>query len=127
MVAANDTEHPANSHHLKVKDVIAGRIFSMDNSGGISAIPGDPNNLSGKQTEKLQAANGAFGHCSLTLAVCLNFKFRWVFTVTDITQNIIGIDPLQHFNPLIDIGHKKVAERQTPLNVTGCRQINTIQ
>lgn len=71
----------------------------------------------------LQAANGsdihAYGHRSLTLDLCVNRRLHWVVIVANVPYRTIGVDILQHSDPLVDARHRKVVDRQTPLTVAG--------
>lgn len=86
-------------------------------------IPRDPSNLIVAQEETSGTANGAdihtCGHCSLTLDLALDRKFRWLFIVTDVLYPIIGMEFLLYFDLLVDARHRLIVDSQTSPTATG--------
>src|ERR1700755_2291527 len=72
----------------------------------------------------LYAANGStiatFGEKSCTLDLGLKRAFRWVCTIADVSQPIIGADFLSHFGLIVDLRHKRLLDNCTSLSTQGC-------
>src|SRR6201990_2082426 len=72
----------------------------------------------------LYAANGStiatYGEKSYTLDLGLKRAFRWLFTIADVSQPIIGADFLSHFGLIVDLRHKRLLDNCTSLSTQGC-------
>ena len=116
------TDVPGNSHsHLfYITDKISNHKFLVDTGAEISVIPSNKSDRHRRSlTFTLQAANGTqihtYGQRSLTLNLNLRRPYRWIFTVADVKQPILGADFLQHHGLLVDIRHKTIIDSNTNL------------
>lgn len=98
--------------------------FLIDTGADVSVIPKNfvkkpltPNKL------MLFAANGTkintYGTKLLTLNLNLRRPFPWPFIIADVTQPIIGVDFLTHFNLLVDVKKNALIDNLTKISSTG--------
>ena len=45
--------------------------------------------------------------------------FRWIFIIADVKKSVLGGDFLRAYNLLVDMGHKRLSDTPTHLNVQG--------
>ena len=122
------TNVPGNSHSrlFYITDKISNRKFLVDTGAEISVIPPNKSDRHRRSlTFTLQAANGTqihtYGQRSLTLNLNLRRPYRWIFTVADVKQPILGADFLQHHGLLVDIRHKTIIDSNTNLRTVMLR------
>ena len=118
--ALTATSVPGSSHSclFYIIDKTSRLKFLIDTDAEVSVIPhtkSDRHRCSLNFT--LQAANGTqihtYGQHSLTLNLHLRRPYRWVFTIADVKQPILGADCLQHHCFLVDIRRKTLIDSQT--------------
>ena len=107
-----------------MSDRPSGLHFLVDTGAEVSVIPPSRTvKLSHPDALVLQAANDTpiptFGKRSLTLNLGLRRSFQWVFVVAKVKHPILGADFLRHFNLLVDVGHKRLVDAVTNLQVNG--------
>ena len=114
------TNVPGNSHSrlFNITDKISNHKFLVDTGAEISVIPPNKSDRHCRSlTFTLQAANDTqihtYGQRSLTLNLNLRRPYRWIFTVADIKQPILGTEFFQHHGLLIDIRHKTIIDSNT--------------
>lgn len=70
---------------------------------------------------KLFAANGTeiktYGTKTLELNLRLRRPYKWEFIIADVKQPILGADFLSYHNLLVDVGLRKLTDRDTDLNI----------
>lgn len=98
--------------------------FLIDTGADISVIPYDPTiHVTVDEGLVLYAANGTkiptYGVQRLTLSLNLRRSFTWSFIVAKVSQPIIGIDFLKHFNLLVDAKNNSVIDAETQLACQG--------
>ena len=96
----------------------------MDTGAEVSVIPPSrTDRLSHPDALVLQAANdtpiSTYGKRSFTLNLDLRQSFQWVFVVAKVKHPILGAGFLRHFNLLVDVGHKRLVDALTNLQVNG--------
>ena len=116
------TNVPGNSHSrlFYITDKISNHKFLVDTGAEVSVIPPNKSDRHRRSlTFTLQAANGTqihtYGQRSLTLNLNLRRPYRWIFTVADVKQPILGADFLQYHGLLVDIRHKTIIDSNTNL------------
>lgn len=71
----------------------------------------------------LYAANGSqiptYGTKLISVSLNLRRDFRWPFIIADVTQPIIGVDFLTHFNLLVDVRNNCLIDKLTNLKSSG--------
>ena len=112
------------SHLFFISDRTSGLCLLVDTGAEVSVIPpSHTDRLSHPDALVLQAANDTpiptFGKQSLTLNLGLRRSFQWVFVVAKVKRPILGADFLRHFNLLVDVGHKRLVDAVTNLQVNG--------
>lgn len=95
--------------------------FLVDTGAERSIIPVDKDNKEPPDRTKLIAANGSsintYGEANITLTFGRNRKFNWKFIVADVTESILGADFFKYYNLLVDLGKKRLIDRQTQTQV----------
>ncbi|VUZ39991.1 unnamed protein product [Hymenolepis diminuta] len=108
----------------------SGTSYLIDSGAEISVLPSTRN--SSDHPLILAAAKGSpiktYGQKSVTLDLGLRRTFRWIFTIADVSNPIIGADFLCHFGLLLDLRRKKLtnpAYRDKPVNHSVTHSITT--
>lgn len=93
--------------------------FLIDTGADVSAVPKRFSDRTKPDGLVLFAANGTqiptYGTKLLTLNLNLRRNFSWPFIVADVTQPIIGVDFLTHFNLLVNVRHNCLIDSETKL------------
>lgn len=111
-------------NRIIVADPSSQTRFLIDTGADISVLPKSYipqsktlNNL------VLYAANGTkiptYGSKLLTMDLNLHRRFTWSFVVADVSQPILGVDFLKHFNLLVDVKNNRLIDNETKLSSTG--------
>ena len=107
-----------------VQDRNTSLTFLVDTGAQISIVP--PTNAersAGQGNFCLHAINNSeiptYGVRSLTLDIGLRRTFRWVFTVADVSQPVLGADFLYHFGLHVDLRHSTLSDSTTNLRIQG--------
>ncbi len=119
----------SSSRLLYVIDQCSKRQFLIDTGAEVSVLPatrqdriGQPKGIS------LKAANNStistYGRRELTLDIGLHRKFRWSFSVAEVSQPILGADFLRHFRVLVDLANSCLVDTETSLTVPA--QVSTL-
>ena len=91
-----------------IKDKESGLLFLVDSGAEISLIK--PENL--RASNALVTVNGApiaiFGSRTVYISFDKVTTFRWIFVITDVSNNIIGADFLKHFGLSFDFDSIKL-------------------
>lgn len=111
--------HAANS--MYVHDTGNDIYFLVDTGAERSIIPATNRDKETPERVHLIAANGThvntYGEANITLTFGRNRKFNWKFVIADVTESILGADFLKHHNLLVDLGKKRLIDRQTQTQV----------
>ncbi len=119
----------SSSRLLYVTDQCSKKKFLIDTGAEVSVLPatrqdriGQPKGIS------LKAANNStistYGRRELTLDIGLHRKFRWSFSVAEVSQPILGADFLRHFRVLVDLANSCLVDTETSLTVPA--QVSTL-
>ncbi len=119
----------SSSRLLYVTDQCSKRQFLIDTGAEVSVLPatrqdriGQPKGIS------LKAANNStistYGRRELTLDIGLHRKFRWSFSVAEVSQPILGADFLRHVRVLLDLATSCLVDTGTSLTVPA--QVSTL-
>lgn len=114
------------NHRLCVRDMKSGLNFLVDSGANVSVLPRKAvlkcNNAS-SASYKLYAANGTeittYGTHILELDLNLRRAFRWLFTIADVQQPILGADFLANHKLLIDLNGRRLVDQVTNLSTRG--------
>ncbi|VDL64552.1 unnamed protein product, partial [Hymenolepis diminuta] len=116
VVAETVSGHSRN--RLFLQDRNSGTSYLIDSGAEISVLPSTRN--SSDHPLILAAAKGSpiktYGQKSVTLDLGLRRTFRWIFTIADVSNPIIGADFLCHFGLLLDLRRKKLLDPLTSLH-----------
>ena len=63
--------------------------------------------------------NATYDVCSCTQNIGLRRTFRWVFTIANVKQAILGADFLHHFGLMVDMRHCVLLDLNTHLSIHG--------
>ena len=111
------------SRRISVKDKSTGINFLIDTGADVSVYPVTNTQRKLPFRCTLQAANKSpiktYGERSLTLNFGLRRTFRWIFTLADVSQPIIGADFLNQFALLVDIKNCRLVDYLTKLSIPG--------
>ncbi len=123
LVAESVAGHISNRLFF-VTDRQTGTRFLVDTGAEVSVIPPSRMERKRKQADQtLQAANNTviatYGTRSLTLDFGLRRTLRWIFTIADVRNPIIGADFLREHILLVDVGRKRLTDASTHLSVQG--------
>lgn len=123
-MATSAAGHTHQSRLFFVTDRSSGYRFLVDTGAEVSVLPPSAAERKHRQDHQtLQAVNNTsiatFGQRSLTLDLGLRRTFRWIFTVAEVKNPILGADFLRHFNLLVDVGHRQLSDASTHLSVQG--------
>ena len=124
LTATGVTGQTHTSRLFFISDRTSGLRLLVDTGAEVSVIPPSrTDRLSHPDALVLQAANdtsiSTYGKRSLTLNLGLRRSFQWVFVVAKVKHPILGADFLRHFNLLVDVGHKRLVDAVTNLQVNG--------
>ena len=99
---------------LIVKDAMSNLKFLVDTGACISVIPPREEDLDNVEDSNLTAANGSrivtYGERLLTLDLGLQQPLRWVFTIAQVQQPILGADFLAHYNIAVNLANKTLKQ-----------------
>ncbi len=102
---------------LKITDLDARLTFLIDTGASISLVPPTQQEKRSAPSYNLQAANGSpiasYGHRSISINLGLSRTFRWIFTVANVTQPILGADFLHHFSLSVDLRRNRLLDSKT--------------
>ena len=99
---------------LYISDRHSGRRFLVDSGAEISVVPpSGKDTRSGKRGESLTAANGnnikTYG--TRTIQVLVNARrFKWTFTIADVSQPLLGADILREHALLVDMKGRRLID-----------------
>ncbi|BES94023.1 Reverse transcriptase (RNA-dependent DNA polymerase) [Nesidiocoris tenuis] len=100
---------------LFIQDKVANLKFLIDSGLEISVLPPTAADRSNPSVRVLHAANGSkittYGNKTIVLSLNLPRKFKWKFTVANVTHPIIGADLLLHQGLLLDFKDRKLIDR----------------
>ena len=98
--------------------------FLVDTGAEVSVVP--PTRMERTHPQPgftLQGIDGTqittYGVRSCTLNIGLRRTFRWIFTIANVKQAILGADFLHHFGLVVDIRRHTLADSTTQLQVNG--------
>ena len=103
-----------------VTDQATGLCFLVNIEAEVSSV----SNLNHcKKNLCLQAVNNiliaTYGNRLLTLNIGLRCTFQWVFIIANVKNPIIGADFLHHYSLLVNVGHNRLVDNITQLQVQG--------
>lgn len=114
------------NHRLCVKDRNSGLNFLVDSGANVSVLPRRvvfKKDNAHSACYKLYAANGTeintYGTQVLELDLNLRRAFRWLFTIADVQQPILGADFLANHKLLIDLNGRRLVDQVTNLSSRG--------
>lgn len=102
--------------------------FLIDTGADISVIPRSvaPGSKLDRNS-RLTAANGSpiatYGERLLKVDLGLRRDYPYIFTVAAVTRPIIGADFLTRFGLLVDVGKRKLYDRETTLTVSAIEKV----
>ncbi|XP_033218483.1 uncharacterized protein LOC117173944 [Belonocnema kinseyi] len=112
------------SRHLFVTDRNTKTQYLIDTGADLCVLP--RTTVRGRREKSnygLYAANNSiiatYGIELITLDLGLRRKFSWRFVIADVTEPIIRVDFLDHFDLLVDIRNQRVVDSLTTVSVTG--------
>ena len=102
---------------LYISDRNSGHGFLVDSGAEISVVPpSGKDTRSGKRGESLTAANGsnikAYGTRTIHLLVNTR-RFKWTFTIADVSQPLLEADFLRAHALLVDIKGRRLIDSKT--------------
>ncbi len=111
------------SRRVSVNDKVTGINFLVDTGADVSVFPITAKEKNCPFQCTLQAANKTpiktYGERLLTLNLGLRRTFKWIFTLADVSQPIIGADFLNQFSLLVDIKNCRLVDSTTSLSIPG--------
>ena len=107
-----------------VRDKSSNTQFLVDTGTEVSVVPPPApsihiNRIPSRYSQSMDPLITTFGSRSLTLNLGLCRTFRWVFTVADVKQPILGADFLHHFGLHVDIRNRTLSDPTTSLLIHG--------
>ena len=114
--------HPSRLFHIHDRN--SNTRFLMDTCAEVSVIPSTCIGHSHSPSPCfLQGVNGSqiatYGVHSCTLNIGLCWTFRWVFTIANVKQAILGADFLHHFGLMVDMCRRVFLDSNTHLSIHG--------
>lgn len=110
------------SKRLIIADRKTGTRFLIDTGADISVFP-PPYPNKRKTISNLYAANGTkistFGEQLYVLDLGLRRAYKWIFTIANVRQAIIGADFLHHFGIVVDLKAECLRDSTTSLHSIG--------
>src|SRR6201990_3294413 len=124
---AGPPSQPIQQRLLLIFDPLSSLNYLIDTGAQISLLPKACVSSASVSPPclgpSLYAANGStiatYGEKSYTLDLGLKRAFRWLFTIADVSQPIIGADFLSHFGLIVDLRHKRLLDNCTSLSTQG--------
>ena len=102
---------------LYLFDSHSGRRFLVDTGAEVSVLPPSGSDTrSGKTGPLLTAANSSAIRTYGTRTISLNFKscrFKWTFTIADVSQPLLGADFLRAHSLLVDVKGRRLVHSET--------------
>lgn len=121
-IAANSIGQQ-KSNRLFVADRQSGTRFLIDTGADISVLPSSFTEKKRPTGPPLIAANGTpinnYGDKLIVLNLGLRRAYKWVFTIADVKQAIIGADFLRHFGLMVDLRSGSLIDKTTDCYTTG--------
>src|SRR5215470_8795448 len=115
-----------SAHLIRIYDPVTMFNFLLDTGSSASLVPKclvSPKTLASTPDRFLYAANGSaipvFGEISLTVSLQLRRSFTWIFVIADVTQPILGIDFLSHFDLTIDTKQGTLRDNLSSISTLG--------
>ncbi|RWS11202.1 uncharacterized protein B4U79_04372, partial [Dinothrombium tinctorium] len=113
----------SNSCRLFISDPMTKINFLIDTGATVSVIPAKGVDRRYRQELLLSAANqssiATYGQRSLTISLGFRREFKWVFTLADVKQAIVGADFLKQFGLVVDLRNRKLVDNTTQIHVAG--------
>lgn len=104
-------------HLLYIWDRHSGRRFLVDTGAEVSVLPPSSSDTrSSKNGPPLTAANGSNIRTYGVRTIPLNFnswRFKWIFTIADVSQPLLGADFLRAHSLLVDMKGKRLVNSET--------------
>ena len=96
-----------------IKDKESGLLFLLDSSAEISLVkPLLHEHRNQQASNALVTVNGVpiatFGFCTMYISFDKVMTFHWIFIIADVSNNIIGVDFLKHFDLSLDFASMKL-------------------
>ena len=114
--------HPSRLFHIYYRN--SNTRFLVDTGAKVSVIPSTRIDRSHSPSPCfLQGVDGSqiatYGVRSCTLNIGLRRTFRWVFTIANVKQAILGADFLHHFGLVVDMRRRALLDSNTHLSIHG--------
>ena len=113
--------HPSCLFHIYDRN--SNTCFLVDTGADVSFIPSTRIEHSHSPPCFLQGVDGSqiATYCvrSCTLNIGLRRTFRWVFTIANVKQAILGADFLHHFGLMVDMRRHVLLDLNTHLSIHG--------